>query len=34
MPPLRKLGFLTIGTFDGDDPGPGMEALLTEIQLG
>jgi alkanesulfonate monooxygenase SsuD/methylene tetrahydromethanopterin reductase-like flavin-dependent oxidoreductase (luciferase family) len=34
MPPLRKLGFLTIGTFDGDDPGPGMEALLTEIELG
>ncbi|WP_091559177.1 LLM class flavin-dependent oxidoreductase [Klenkia taihuensis] len=32
--PLQKLGFLTIGTFDGDDPRPGMEALLTQIQLG
>ncbi|MPQ96565.1 LLM class flavin-dependent oxidoreductase [Modestobacter sp. I12A-02628] len=32
--PLQKLGFLTIGTFDGDDPGPGMEALLAEIELG
>jgi prephenate dehydrogenase len=32
--PLQKLGFLTIGVFDGDDPRPGMEALLTQIQLG
>ncbi len=32
--PLQKLGFLTIGTFDGADPRPGMEALLTQIQLG
>ena len=32
--PLQKLGFLTIGVFDGDDPRPGMEALLTQLQLG
>jgi alkanesulfonate monooxygenase SsuD/methylene tetrahydromethanopterin reductase-like flavin-dependent oxidoreductase (luciferase family) len=32
--PLQKLGFLTIGVFDGADPRPGMEALLTQIQLG
>ncbi|HEY2221585.1 LLM class flavin-dependent oxidoreductase [Actinomycetospora sp.] len=31
--PLSKLGFLTIGTFDGDDPGPGHEHLLAEIEL-
>lgn len=31
---LQKLGFLTIGVFDGADPRPGMEALLTQIQLG
>lgn len=31
--PLDKLGFLTIGTFDGDDPGPGHEHLLAEIEL-
>ena len=32
--PLRSLGFLTIGTFDPADPGPGHEALLVEIELG
>ena len=32
--PLEKLGFLTIGVFDGDDPGPGHESLLRVIQLG
>ena len=32
--PLEKLGFLTIGTFDGADPGPGHEHLLSEIELG
>ncbi|WP_443217790.1 LLM class flavin-dependent oxidoreductase [Saccharothrix sp. CCNWYY140] len=31
---LRKLGFLTIGLFDGDDPRPGHEATLEVIQLG
>ncbi|MEJ2871646.1 LLM class flavin-dependent oxidoreductase [Actinomycetospora sp. OC33-EN08] len=31
--PLEKLGFLTIGTFDGDDPRPGHESLLQEIVL-
>ena len=31
--PLEKLGFLTIGTFDGDDPRPGHEHLLAEIEL-
>jgi alkanesulfonate monooxygenase SsuD/methylene tetrahydromethanopterin reductase-like flavin-dependent oxidoreductase (luciferase family) len=30
---LEKLGFLTIGTFDGDDPRPGHEHLLAEIEL-
>lgn len=30
---LSKLGFLTIGTFDGADPGPGHEHLLAEIEL-
>ena len=30
---LEKLGFLTIGTFDGDDPAPGHEHLLAEIEL-
>ena len=30
---LEKLGFLTIGTFDGDDPAPGHESLLQEIVL-
>ena len=32
--PLRKLGFLTIGLFDGADPGPGHESTLQVIQLG
>lgn len=32
--PLRKLGFLTIGFFDGADPGPGHESTLEIIQLG
>jgi alkanesulfonate monooxygenase SsuD/methylene tetrahydromethanopterin reductase-like flavin-dependent oxidoreductase (luciferase family) len=38
MPPagirLEKLGFLTIGLFDGDDPGPGHETTLRVIELG
>jgi alkanesulfonate monooxygenase SsuD/methylene tetrahydromethanopterin reductase-like flavin-dependent oxidoreductase (luciferase family) len=32
--PLRKLGFLTIGLFDGQDPGPGHESTLRVIELG
>lgn len=32
--PLEKLGFLTIGLFDGDDPAPGMESTLQVIELG
>lgn len=32
--PLRKLGFLTIGLFDADDPGPGHESTLRVIELG
>src|SRR3712207_6620171 len=32
--PLEKLGFLTIGLFDGDDPGPGHESTLQVIELG
>src|SRR4051794_41779915 len=32
--PLRKLGFLTIGLFDGDDPRPGHETTLQVIELG
>ncbi|MFJ6835983.1 LLM class flavin-dependent oxidoreductase [Streptomyces sp. NPDC091209] len=32
--PLRKLGFLTIGLFDGDDPGRGHESTLGIIELG
>ncbi|KUO09652.1 LLM class flavin-dependent oxidoreductase [Streptomyces sp. DSM 15324] len=32
--PLRKLGFLTIGLFDGDDPRPGHETTLEIIELG
>ena len=32
--PLRKLGFLTIGLFDGDDPRPGHESTLQVIELG
>ena len=31
---LRRLGFLTIGLFDGDDPGPGHESTLRLIELG
>ena len=34
MRPLRKLGFLTIGLFDGDDPRPGHESTLEIIELG
>jgi hypothetical protein len=32
--PLEKLGFLTIGLFDGDDPAPGHESVLQVIELG
>jgi len=32
--PLRSLGFLTIGLFDGDDPRPGHEYTLEVIALG
>ena len=32
--PLTKLGFLTIGLFDGDDPRPGHESTLKVIELG
>ena len=32
--PLEKLGFLTIGSFDGADPGPGHETTLQVIALG
>jgi alkanesulfonate monooxygenase SsuD/methylene tetrahydromethanopterin reductase-like flavin-dependent oxidoreductase (luciferase family) len=32
--PLEKLGFLTIGLFDGADPGPGHETTLAVIELG
>jgi alkanesulfonate monooxygenase SsuD/methylene tetrahydromethanopterin reductase-like flavin-dependent oxidoreductase (luciferase family) len=32
--PLRKLGFLTIGLFDPDDPRAGHEATLRLIELG
>src|ERR1700761_1062790 len=31
---LEKLGFLTIGLFDGDDPGPGHQSTLEVIELG
>jgi alkanesulfonate monooxygenase SsuD/methylene tetrahydromethanopterin reductase-like flavin-dependent oxidoreductase (luciferase family) len=31
---LEKLGFLTIGLFDGQDPGPGHEVTLEMIELG
>src|SRR3954467_10658626 len=38
MPPppvsLERLGFLTIGSFDGADPGPGHETTLAMIELG
>jgi alkanesulfonate monooxygenase SsuD/methylene tetrahydromethanopterin reductase-like flavin-dependent oxidoreductase (luciferase family) len=32
--PLEKLGFLTIGLFDGADPRPGHESTLSVIELG
>jgi alkanesulfonate monooxygenase SsuD/methylene tetrahydromethanopterin reductase-like flavin-dependent oxidoreductase (luciferase family) len=32
--PLLKLGFLTIGLFDGADPRPGHETTLNIIELG
>ncbi|GAA2656591.1 LLM class flavin-dependent oxidoreductase [Paractinoplanes durhamensis] len=32
--PLRKLGFLTIGLFDGDNPRAGHESTLEIIKLG
>jgi alkanesulfonate monooxygenase SsuD/methylene tetrahydromethanopterin reductase-like flavin-dependent oxidoreductase (luciferase family) len=32
--PLQKLGFLTIGLFDGSDPRPGHETTLEIIELG
>lgn len=32
--PLRKLGFLTIGLFDPDEPASGHEATLEIIELG
>ncbi|GAA3862026.1 LLM class flavin-dependent oxidoreductase [Saccharothrix violaceirubra] len=32
--PLRRLGFLTIGLFDGTDPGPGHERTLRMVELG
>ena len=31
---LRKLGFLTIGLFEGNDPRPGHESTLEVIKLG
>ncbi len=31
---LEKLGFLTIGLFDGQDPGPGHQVTLAMIDLG
>ncbi len=31
--PLRKLGFLSIGLYDGDDPAPGHESLLGILEL-
>ncbi|HEX9999865.1 MAG TPA: LLM class flavin-dependent oxidoreductase [Actinoplanes sp.] len=34
MADLRKLGFLTIGLFDGADPRPGHESTLEIINLG
>src|ERR1700752_1061631 len=32
--PLEKLGFLTIGLFDGENPGAGHQATLEIIELG
>ncbi len=34
MRPLRKLGFLTIGLFDGADPRAGHESTLDVVALG
>jgi alkanesulfonate monooxygenase SsuD/methylene tetrahydromethanopterin reductase-like flavin-dependent oxidoreductase (luciferase family) len=31
--PLERQGFLTLGTYDGSDPGPGHEHLLREVVL-
>src|SRR5579875_3629162 len=31
---LERLGFLTIGLFDGGDPGPGHQTTLEIIELG
>ena len=31
---LEKLGFLTIGLFDGENPGPGHQGTLDMIALG
>jgi len=31
---LEKLGFLTIGLFDGQEPGPGHQVTLETIELG
>lgn len=31
---LQKLGFLTIGLFDGDDPWPGHQTTLEIVELG
>ena len=31
---LERLGFLTIGLFDGANPGPGHESTLEIIELG
>jgi alkanesulfonate monooxygenase SsuD/methylene tetrahydromethanopterin reductase-like flavin-dependent oxidoreductase (luciferase family) len=32
--PLEQLGFLTIGSFDEHDPGPGHETTLAVLELG
>src|SRR6476620_5613462 len=32
--PLERLGFLTIGLFDAEDPRPGHESTLSIIELG
>lgn len=32
--PLERLGFLTIGLFDGADPRPGHESVLRIVELG
>lgn len=32
--PLKRLGFLTIGLFDEDEPGPGHETTLRVVELG